>query len=92
MKLEECNTVKKCLLWAEERFPGFWDYANCKRLSDEELANLVLDLEGNKDYEKLLKHLEYVVTIDRTEEALRLLKSGARSFKFLERDNDTRGV
>ena len=86
MNLENCNTVKMCLLWAEERFPGFWDFANCKPLSDEEIDTLAHTLENNEDYEKWIKHMEKITKLDRSEEALRLLKNGARAFKHLGRE------
>ena len=90
MELDECKTVKECLLWAEQQFPGFWEFANCKPLSEEEIDDLVAAIEGSPHYNALLIKLEEVVPTDITEEASQLLSKGAKSFKFLEKRNDHR--
>lgn len=80
INLDECKTVKKVLLWAEQEWPGFWAFANQKDMTMTEILELyaALNENGSKAKQFTAKLLE-VGRKDKSEEARNLLMKGAGS-------------
>lgn len=86
MDINECETVKDCFMWAEQEWPGFWDFANQLPMTEEEICDLSEAVESDDDkFQILANKLLEVGKIDKTQEALRLLMKGAGAFVALER-------
>jgi len=84
MKLEECKTVKQCLLWADQEWEGFWDFATHQPMTTAELNDLQVLLEVQK--EKFDNFMEYFGTCipgknNLDEETKRLLILSATALK-----------
>lgn len=85
MELEECNTVKSCLFWAEQRWKGFWDFATQQAMTSEEIYELAAAIDKDDDgFDALSKRLVAVAKLDKTKEAMNLLFKGAGAFCALE--------
>ena len=85
MNLEECKTIKQCFLWAEQEWPGFWEFANCKQMGKEDVRILTEALDKDEDlFARFIQVLNKIAPIDKSKDATRLLISGAKSLKNLQ--------
>lgn len=86
MNLDECSTIKQCFLWAEQEWPGFWEFANCKEVNKNDILALTKALDKNENlFNSFMEKLREVAMEDTSKDARRLLKNGANSFKSLRR-------
>lgn len=87
MTLDECKTVKDCFLWAEQEWPGFWEFANQLPITEGEAEELETYI--NEDEDKFKKFMEKVIELgknkDATDESRTLLVKGAGAFLRLQR-------
>ena len=93
MDIQECATIKECLLWAEERWEGFWEFANQKPMAKTDIQRLAVKLDKDEQgFELFMGRVKDVAKEDKTKEALLLLFKGAGAFTRLERvlNEDTR--
>ena len=74
MELQECNTVKSCLFWAEQRWSGFWDFATQQPMTTEEILTLSEELhDDDEGFQQLAERLIEVGKIDKSKEAKNLI-------------------
>lgn len=84
MNLEECDTIKKCLYWAEGEWPGFWDFANLAPMSYEEMVKLSKSISNSDKFDKLLNQLSIAAKQDKSKEGISLLIKGTKAFTTLQ--------
>ena len=58
MKLEECKTVKECLIWAESKWPGFWDFATQEPMTDTEFMSLAEKISSDESFDKFIDRFQ----------------------------------
>tara|TARA_Y100001972_G_C7483048_1_gene245329 strand:- start:104 stop:424 length:321 start_codon:yes stop_codon:yes gene_type:complete len=87
MRLDECNTVKDCFLWAGNQWPNFWEFANQQFLTDREIELLAKVIEkDDKTFSRFMDRLKEVsYEKDISPEAKDLLIKGAGAFIKLQR-------
>ena len=57
MELEDCKTVKDCLLWANQEWDGFWDFTTHQPMTPSELKDLEKRL--SKDTERFNEFMDH---------------------------------
>lgn len=88
MKLEECNTVKECLVWAESQWPGFWDFATQEPMTDAEFESLCKRVVEDKSFSDFISKFEKCVPPreELDQETIQYLMLGAQAMeRFNER-------
>lgn len=91
MELDECNTLRECLTWAEGQWPGFWDFATLQPMSYDDVIrtmDLLQKIDATKEYQDFLDRFQTVAKKDRTEEGKYFLQKGAQSYAVLNRRLD----
>lgn len=74
----DCETVKECLLWADQQWPGFWKFATHQPMTAEEITSLSASMNGTDPlFPKMMRQLKFCAKLDQSEEARTLLKLGA---------------
>lgn len=58
MKLEECTTVKECLVWAEGQWPGFWDFATQEPMTNEEFMALATKISSADRFDDFIEKFQ----------------------------------
>ncbi len=88
MVLEECETIRECLFWAEEQWPGFWDFATLQPLSIDEMDDLCKSVSGDELFQDFIERVQEVAPIDRSDDGLLLLYKGSQAFSKLREQLD----
>ena len=86
MELDDCTTVKDCLIWAEGEWEGFWDFATHQPMSSKDMDRLNKSVKGDKKLLNLINKLKEVAATDKSTEGRRLLSLSATAFKNLQRN------
>ena len=87
MQLEECTTVKECLVWAEAKWPGFWDFATQEPMTNAEFMSLAKRIQSDPQFNNFIeKFQDCIPTRDALDqETIQLLMLGAQA---MERFNE----
>lgn len=87
MKLEECTTVKDCLVWAEGQWPGFWDFATQEPMTNKEFMSLAKKIQTDTKFNDFIeKFQDCIPSRDQLDaETIQLLMLGAQA---MERFNE----
>lgn len=86
MKLEECTTVKECLMWAEERWPTFWDFATHQPMTKIELTKLEKRIKNDSMFSTFLDKFQDCIPSKENldEETKKYLKLGATALRRIQ--------
>lgn len=84
-ELDECNTIRECLYWAEGEWPGFWDFATLQPLTMDEITDICREVVDNPMFTEFLHKIQAVAKYDRTEDSIKLLRKGSKAFKTAQR-------
>ena len=88
MELQDCTTVKDCLIWAEGTWEGFWDFATHQPMSIEDMNKLDKAVKGDKRLGSLIEKLKHLAATDKSKESRKLLALCATAFKNLQRNTN----
>ncbi|MAA78962.1 MAG: hypothetical protein CL916_06850 [Deltaproteobacteria bacterium] len=88
----DCNTIKECLLWADQQWPGFWKFATHQPMTKKEKTSLSIYMKQTDPdplFEKMMRQLLFVSKLDQSKEAKKLLILGATAMMaFGEQKSD----
>jgi len=84
MKLEDCKTIKECLIWAEGEWEGFWDFATHQPMSYSDVEKLSKAVLKDTKLNQLLQQIKKTAQEDKSEEGRKLLALCATSFRNIK--------
>ena len=86
----DCETIKECLLWADEQWPGFWKFATRQPMTSKERHSLS-DSMSDTDliFPKMMRQLTFCAKLDQSKEARTLLILGANAMISFEQQKET---